>query len=96
MSITVFSGDTSGPVLYTVNLPEDGNCKDLIQALGYTCFLKDNETLYVVKVYADQVLHLDDTLAISLIRDCDRVIAYRLLTDEADLPLLTFVHRRLE
>ncbi|KAJ0981769.1 hypothetical protein J5N97_010024 [Dioscorea zingiberensis] len=99
MTVTVFSTDGSlRPSSYTVNVPKYGKSKDLIQALSIACSLKDDESLLVAEVYANRIIrYLEETSdSLSLIRDGDRLAAYRLPKDLDKLPLVVFMHQRME
>ncbi|KAK9156916.1 hypothetical protein Scep_003490 [Stephania cephalantha] len=99
MTVTVLSSDgSSKPLPFTVTVPKHGKCKDLIQALSNACSLKTDETLLVAEIYSNHVIrYLEDTDdSLSLIRDDDRLVAYRLLKDNEKHPLLVFTHERLE
>lgn len=51
MTVTMFYGDGSAlPIPYTVTLLKHGCCKDLIQALGAACCLKNDESLLLAEV----------------------------------------------
>ena len=51
MTVTVFTCDGSAPpAVYTVAVPKQGRCRDLIQALAIACSLKHNEKLLLAEV----------------------------------------------
>lgn len=51
MTVTVFTCDGSAlPAACTVNVPKQGRCRDLIQALSNACSLKHNEKLLLAEV----------------------------------------------
>lgn len=51
MTVTVFTCDGSAlPAACTVNVPKQGRCRDLIQALSNSCSLKHNEKLLLAEV----------------------------------------------
>lgn len=53
MTVTIFSGGGSAqPSSYTVNVPKDGRCKDLIHALSCACSLRNDEVLLVAEVFS--------------------------------------------
>lgn len=59
MTVTVFSSDGSGlPMACTVNVPKQGRCKDLIQALSSACSLKFGEKLLLAEVCRINILFL--------------------------------------
>ncbi|XP_020266514.1 ubiquitin carboxyl-terminal hydrolase 8 [Asparagus officinalis] len=99
MTITIFSSDgTSAPSSYTINVPKYGKCKDLMQALSVACSLRDNESLLVAEIYGNRIIRYleDPSDAVSLIRDGDRLAAYKLLKDDENYPLVVFTHQRVE
>lgn len=52
MTLTVLSTDgTNLPHPVTVTVPHNGTLKDLVDALGIACSLRDDETLLVAEVY---------------------------------------------
>ncbi|KAL6623381.1 hypothetical protein ACP70R_033260 [Stipagrostis hirtigluma subsp. patula] len=99
MTITVFSTDgTAGPSPYTVSVPKSGDTKILIDALTDACSLRNDERLLVAEVYNSAIIrYLDDpTEVISLIRDGDRLVAYRFPKDSEDAPVVVFRNQRME
>lgn len=51
MTITVISGDGSAPPTpFTVTVPKQGKCKDLLQAISTACSLRNGEKLLLVEV----------------------------------------------
>lgn len=51
MTITVFSSDGSAlPTPYTVTVPKQGKCKDLVHALNTACSLRNGERLLLAEV----------------------------------------------
>ena len=54
MTIVVFSSDGSAlPTPFTVNVPKQGRCKDLIQSLSTACSLKNGEKLLLAEVFLE-------------------------------------------
>ncbi|ONM32780.1 Ubiquitin carboxyl-terminal hydrolase 8 [Zea mays] len=99
MTITVFSTDgTSGPSPYTISVPKSGDTRTLINALSSACSLRDDERLLVAEVYNNSLIrYLDEpSEVISLIRDGDRLVAYRLPKDNEDAPIVVFRNQRME
>lgn len=97
MTVTVFSSDGSTqPFSYTVNIPKNGRCKDLINALSSACSLGNDEVLLVAEVYAGRIIRYleDPSDELTLIRDGDQLAAYRLFKDNEELPLVVFTHQR--
>ncbi|KAF8116373.1 hypothetical protein N665_0019s0051 [Sinapis alba] len=80
MTVSVFYGDGSRfSTSYPVTVPKDGSLRDLSNALGASCGLKDDESLLLADVYAHKVFKYLETPLQSLreIRDNDRIVAYR-------------------
>lgn len=51
MTVTVLYGNGNGlPMPYTVTVSKHGCCRDLIQALGTACCLRDDESLLLAEV----------------------------------------------
>ncbi|PWA63478.1 ubiquitin specific protease domain protein [Artemisia annua] len=99
MTLTVLSTDGSmQPIPVSVTVPKHGMFSDLIQALSTACSLGDHETLLVAEIYNNSILHFLDKPAdsLELVRDNDRLVAYRVLKEEDSLPLVVFTHQHLE
>uniref|UniRef100_A0A0E0MPQ3 Ubiquitin carboxyl-terminal hydrolase n=1 Tax=Oryza punctata TaxID=4537 RepID=A0A0E0MPQ3_ORYPU len=99
MTITVFNTDgTTGPSPYTVSMPKSGDTKTLIDALSIACSLKGDERLLVAEVYNSALIRYleEPSEVISLIRDGDRLVAYRLPKDSEDAPIVVFRNQRME
>ncbi|XP_043701544.1 ubiquitin carboxyl-terminal hydrolase 8-like isoform X2 [Telopea speciosissima] len=99
MTVTILgTGGTTLPYPITVTVPKDGYCKDLIQALSNACSLRSDETLLVSEIYTNRILRYleDPSDSLSLIRDDDRLVAYRLPKDLDSFPLVVFMHQRVE
>ncbi|XP_031743174.1 ubiquitin carboxyl-terminal hydrolase 8 isoform X2 [Cucumis sativus] len=98
MTLTVVSTDGSTPAPYTITVPKSGKWEDLIKALSIACSLKADETLLVAEVYNNRIIrYLEEPAdSLSLIRDGDRLVAYRLAKDEEQVPLAVFMHQRIE
>nr|GEW19023.1 ubiquitin specific protease domain protein [Tanacetum cinerariifolium] len=99
MTLTVLSTDGSmQPIPVTVTVPKHGMFSDLIQALSTACSLGDHETFLVAEIYNHCILHFLDKPAdsLELVRDNDRLVAYRVLKDEDLLPLVVFTHHHSE
>ncbi|XP_062171940.1 ubiquitin carboxyl-terminal hydrolase 8 isoform X3 [Alnus glutinosa] len=99
MTLTVLntSGNTE-PSPYTITVPKYGKCDDLLQALGIACSLGSDETLLVAEIYNNRIIrYLEEPAdSLSLIRDDDRLVAYRLAKDTEKVPLVVFMHQRME
>ncbi|CAA7061134.1 unnamed protein product [Microthlaspi erraticum] len=99
MDLTVMSADgVSLPVSLTVNVPKFGKFEDLHKALVTACSLPEDETLLVAEVFNNQIIRLleDPTDSLTLIRDGDKLVIYRLKKDANDSPLIVFMHQKLE
>ncbi|WVZ91328.1 hypothetical protein U9M48_037516 [Paspalum notatum var. saurae] len=99
MTITVISTNgTTGPSPYTVSVPKSGDTRTLINVLSNACSLRDDERLLVAEIYNNSILrYLDEpSEVISLIRDGDRLVAYRLPKDSEDAPIVVFRNQRME
>ncbi|KAK4281744.1 hypothetical protein QN277_013201 [Acacia crassicarpa] len=86
ITLTVLSTDgTALPSTFTITLPKSGLLKDLIKALGDACSLRDDETLLVAEVYKNRIFRWleEPSDSLALIRDQDKLVAYRLPKDEA-------------
>ncbi|KAJ4910127.1 Ubiquitin carboxyl-terminal hydrolase 10 [Raphanus sativus] len=81
ITVTVFSSDGSHPpVPYTVKVPKERSCGDLITALRTACCLTDDETLLLAKVHEHKISrYFENPLeSLSAIRDEDHIVAYRM------------------
>ncbi|KAK1287055.1 Ubiquitin carboxyl-terminal hydrolase 8 [Acorus calamus] len=99
MTITVLSPDGNGaPRQYIITVVKNGKYKDFIQALSVACSLRSDEDLIVAEVYNNRIIRYveEPADALSLIRDGDRLVAYRLPKDPDGKPLVVFTHQHLE
>ncbi|XP_057975187.1 ubiquitin carboxyl-terminal hydrolase 8-like [Malania oleifera] len=99
MTVTISSSDGSAlPSLATVTVPKFGSCKDLIQALRNVCSFRSDENLLVAEIYNNRILRLleEPTDLLSLIRDDDQLVAYRLPKDSEAPHLVVFMHAQVE
>ncbi|KAG2617849.1 ubiquitin carboxyl-terminal hydrolase 5-like isoform X1 [Panicum virgatum] len=97
MTTVVFTCDGSvPPTQFTVNVPKQGRCRDLLQALGNACSLKKVEKLLIAEIRNHKIYRfLDDpVLQLSTISDDDRLAVYRLPKLEKRANYIQFVHRR--
>ncbi|KAL3532190.1 hypothetical protein ACH5RR_005711 [Cinchona calisaya] len=95
MTLTIFSTDgTTLPLPVTVTVPRDGTLKDLVQALNMACSLRDDETLIIAEVYDNRIIGCleEPSDKLELIRDQDRLVAYRILKESQRSPLVVFMH----
>ncbi|KAL8090012.1 hypothetical protein AgCh_039466 [Apium graveolens] len=99
MTVTVMTTDgSSQQSSVTITVPKNGKLEDLNQALGSLCSIGVDETLLVVEVYNNKIIRYleDPSDSLSLIRDEDRLVAYRLPKDFTKLPLIVFMHQQME
>ncbi|KAI3443358.1 hypothetical protein Pfo_000023 [Paulownia fortunei] len=99
MTLTVLSSDgTTLPHPVTITVPDNGTFKDLVEALGIACSLRDDETLLIAEIYNNSILRIldDPDDSIELIRDYDQLVAYRLPKDMDGSPLVVFMHQQEE
>ncbi|KAJ7976227.1 Ubiquitin carboxyl-terminal hydrolase [Quillaja saponaria] len=86
MTLTMLTTDgVTFPCTFTLMVPKHGRLKDLIDALSAACSLRDDETLC-----------LRNHLIPDLIRDEDKLVAYRLKKETKESPLVVFLHQKLE
>ncbi|KAG6693863.1 ubiquitin carboxyl-terminal hydrolase 8-like isoform X1 [Carya illinoinensis] len=101
MTLTVVSTDGSTlPAVYNIVVPNSGRLTDLIDVLSTQCSLRDDETLLVAEVVINAIKSilswLEPSGAIALIRDEDKLVAYRLPKDSEKSPLVVFKHQQVE
>ncbi|XP_030522298.1 ubiquitin carboxyl-terminal hydrolase 8 [Rhodamnia argentea] len=99
MTLTVITTDGSTKLSpYTITVPKFGKCEDLFRALSSACSLGEDETLLLAEIYNNRIIRYleEPTDSLTLIRDEDRLVAYRLAKDSEDLPLVVFMHQRME
>ncbi|XP_062082489.1 ubiquitin carboxyl-terminal hydrolase 8 isoform X2 [Humulus lupulus] len=99
MTITVVNTKGScQPSPYTITVPKHGKFQDLIEGLSTACSLEDGEILLVAEIYNNRIIrYLEEPAdSLSLIRDDDRLVAYRLMKEIEQVPLVVFMHQRTE
>ncbi|XP_057954340.1 ubiquitin carboxyl-terminal hydrolase 8 isoform X2 [Malania oleifera] len=99
MTLTVVSTDGSAqPSPFTITVPKHGKCEDLIQALSIACSLGVDESLLIAEIYNSRIIRYleEPTDLLSLIRDDDRLVAYRLPKDIEKACLVVFMHQHME
>lgn len=99
MTVTVFTCDGSAlPTPFTVTVPKQGRCRDLIQALSNACSLKPSEKLLLVEVRNNIVQRFleDPLVSLSTIKDDEHLAAYRIPKLLKNTKYLQFIHRRRE
>ncbi|KAI3678623.1 hypothetical protein L6452_37922 [Arctium lappa] len=97
MTVTVFSCDGSVmPATCTVTAPKEGRCRDLIQALSRACSLKQNEKILLAEVQGHLIHQFleDPLMSLSVIKDDDRLTAYKIPKLMTNTRYLQLVHRR--
>ncbi|OQU88462.1 hypothetical protein SORBI_3002G039200 [Sorghum bicolor] len=96
MTVTVFSTDGSRePCSYDVSVPKFGTLSDLVQALSIACLLGDDEILLVTEVYNNCIIRYleEPSDSVSLLRDGDKLAAYRLPKRHEKSPFVVFTHQ---
>ncbi|XP_062189437.1 ubiquitin carboxyl-terminal hydrolase 8-like [Phragmites australis] len=96
MTVTVFSTDGSRePFPYDVIVPKFCTLSDLVQALSIACSLGDDEILLVTEVYNNCIIQYleEPSDSVSLLRDGDKLAAYRLPKKYEKSPLVVFTHQ---
>ncbi|XWS59355.1 hypothetical protein CRYUN_Cryun08bG0114400 [Craigia yunnanensis] len=99
MTLTILSTDgIMLPTQFTVTVPKCGRLKDLIDMLSVACSLRNDETLLIAEIYKNQIFRLLDepSDSLALIRDDDKLVAYRLPKVSKIYPLVVFSHQQLE
>ncbi|GAB2285625.1 hypothetical protein Dimus_020067 [Dionaea muscipula] len=99
MSITIMNSDgQSKPSCLTIMVPQFGKLEDLNLALSDGCSLAVEETLFVAEIYNHFILRFleDPTDSLSLIRDGDCLVAYRLPKETENTILVSFMHQQKE
>ncbi|CAH2062721.1 unnamed protein product [Thlaspi arvense] len=99
MTLTVMSTDgNTPPSSFTVSIPKNGKFEDLIQALSIACSLGVDETFLVAEIYNNRIIRYlgEPSDSLSLIRDDDRLVAYRLPKGAEDIPIIVFMHQHAE
>ncbi|VAH46399.1 unnamed protein product [Triticum turgidum subsp. durum] len=96
MTVTVFSTDGSRePFSYDVSVPKFGTLSDLVQALSAACSLGGDESLLITEVYNNCIIRYleEPSDSVSLLRDGDKLAAYRLPKQYEKSPLVVFTHK---
>ncbi|KAJ1690524.1 hypothetical protein LUZ63_014679 [Rhynchospora breviuscula] len=99
MTVTVISTNgTTEPSQHIISMLKSAQLKHLIQGLSASCSLRDDETLLIASVYSNRIVgYLEEPSdLISLVRDGDRLAAYRLQKDSDAASILVFVHQHQE
>lgn len=101
MTLTVVSNTCDGMSQlspYTISVPKHGKFEDLTRALSTACSLGPDEALLVAEVYNNRIIRFleDPADSLSLIRDADKLVAYRFPKDNVDTPLVVFINQRME
>ncbi|KAG6405437.1 hypothetical protein SASPL_133026 [Salvia splendens] len=96
MTVTVlYANGSSLPMPLTVNVLKQGNCKDLIQALGIACSLQSDEYLLLAEVYENRIYRYVQSPSelLATIKDDEHIVAYRLPKRDTDLTRVEIYHR---
>ncbi|VVB06421.1 unnamed protein product [Arabis nemorensis] len=97
ITVTVFSYDKPAlPSTITVNVAEEGCCRDLTHALASACSLKPSEELKLAEIQNNLIHRLfeDPLIPLSTIKDDDHLAAYKLSKSSENTALLRLVIRR--
>ncbi|GAA0154175.1 cysteine protease [Lithospermum erythrorhizon] len=97
MTLTVVKSDgSSPPSSHTITVPKNGKLEDLTQALSIACSLGVDEAFLVAEIYNNRLIRLleEPSDSLSLIRDGDRLVAYRLPKDYEKKSLVVFMHQQ--
>eukprot|EP01018_Ginkgo_biloba_P013206 Gb_00769 [translate_table: standard] len=96
MTVTLFSSNgIERPTQYTITVPKQGKCRDIIDALSSACSLRNDEKLLLAKICSNKISqYLEQPFeSISTIKDYDCLAAYRLPMFQEKSPLLILMHR---
>uniref|UniRef100_A0A1S4DI76 ubiquitinyl hydrolase 1 n=1 Tax=Nicotiana tabacum TaxID=4097 RepID=A0A1S4DI76_TOBAC len=99
MTVTVIKNGSDIQIsAFTITVPKDGKLEDLIRALSTACSLDADETLLVAEIYNNRIIrYLEEPAdSLSLIRDGDRLVAYRLHKGTEEAPLVVFTHQQID
>ncbi|XP_020093909.1 ubiquitin carboxyl-terminal hydrolase 9-like isoform X1 [Ananas comosus] len=99
MTVTVFSGTGDAlPMPYTVTVPKNGLCKDLMKTLSSACCLKNTEALLIAEVYDHRIFrYMENPFeSLSTIKDEEQIVGYRLPIGHEKLLRLEIMHRRAD
>lgn len=96
MTVTVFRCDGSGlPMPFTVTVPKNGSCRDLIRSLNVECGLSSSEDLLLAEVFENRIYrYLDLFDSLSGIKNEDRLVAYRVPTNYKEFLRLEITHQK--
>ncbi|KAM5550559.1 ubiquitin carboxyl-terminal hydrolase 5 [Rosa sericea] len=97
MTVTVFTCNGSAlPSAYTVTVPKQGRCRDLIQALSNASSVKHSERLLLVEIQNHMIQRFleDPLILLSTIKDDDHLAAYKVQKSAKNTKYLQLIHRR--
>ncbi|XP_004303326.1 PREDICTED: ubiquitin carboxyl-terminal hydrolase 5 isoform X2 [Fragaria vesca subsp. vesca] len=97
MTVTVFTCNGSAlPSTYTVTVPKQGRCRDLIQALSNASSVKHSERLLLVEIQNHMIQRFleDPLILLSTIKDDDHLAAYKVPKFVKNTKYLQLIHRR--
>ncbi|KAL9274710.1 Ubiquitin carboxyl-terminal hydrolase 8-like protein [Drosera capensis] len=99
MNVTVMNSDgSSKSSSLSITVPQSGKLEDLTRVLSDGCSLAVDETVLVAEIFAHRIIRFleDPTDSLTLIRDGDRLVAYRLPRETENSFLVVFVHQQKE
>ncbi|KAJ0042841.1 hypothetical protein Pint_18464 [Pistacia integerrima] len=99
MTITVFTCDGSAlPSTFTITVPKQGRCRDLMQVLSNVCSLKQSEELKLAEIRNHSIQRFleDPLISLSTIKDDDRLAALKVPKSVKNAVYLQLVHHRQE
>ncbi|KAF3442768.1 hypothetical protein FNV43_RR16685 [Rhamnella rubrinervis] len=98
MTLTVLSTDGIKLPSMRITVPKYGILKDLIDGLSTACSSGDDEIILLAEIYRNRICRFleDPSSSLDLIRDDDRLVAYRLPKETGTSPLAVFMHQRKE
>lgn len=97
VTVTVFTCDGSAlPSTYTVTVPKQGRCRDLIQTLSNASSVKHSERLVLVEIQNHMIQRFleDPLILLSTIKDDDHLAAYKVPKFAKNAKYLQLIHRR--
>ncbi|XP_010525436.1 PREDICTED: ubiquitin carboxyl-terminal hydrolase 5 [Tarenaya hassleriana] len=97
MTVTIVPCDGSAlPSVVTVNVPKQGRCRDLIQALAIGSSLKQSEELKLAEIrnHLIQKVFEDPLISLSTIKDDDHLAVYKVSQSSKNTVLLRLIPRR--
>ncbi|GAA0164096.1 cysteine protease [Lithospermum erythrorhizon] len=99
MTLTVMkSDDVSPPLAFTVIVPSNGRLEHLTEAISIACSLRQDESILLAEIYNNRIIrYLDDPSEfLTVIRDDDQLVAYRLPSYYKKESLVVFMSEEIE